>query len=61
MPTARPTPLMRTIDKPQASYAVTIFATTPVVVFAQKDNPAEHAPKPTLADVQNVVQTDQQR
>ena len=41
--------------------AVTIFATTPVVVFAQKDDPAEHPPKPTLADVQNVVQTDQQR
>ena len=37
--------------------AVTIFATTPVVVFAQKDDPAEHAPKPTLADVQKVVQT----
>jgi hypothetical protein len=37
--------------------AVTIFATTPVVVFAQKDEPAEHAPKPTLADVQKVVET----
>ena len=37
--------------------AVTIFATAPFVVFAQKDAPADHAPKPTLADAQKVVQT----
>jgi hypothetical protein len=34
--------------------AVTIFATATTVVFAQKD---DHAPKPTLAEAQNVVQT----
>jgi hypothetical protein len=33
---------------------VATFATAPVVGFAQSDN---HAPKPTLADAQNVVQT----
>src|SRR5580704_15821738 len=37
--------------------AVTIFAAAPVVAFAQKDDPANHAPKPTLADAQKVVQT----
>ena len=41
--------------------AVTLIVVAPTVAFAQKDDPAEHAPKPTLADVQNVVQTDQQR
>jgi hypothetical protein len=34
--------------------AVAIFAAAPIVGIAQKD---DHAPKPTLADVQNVVQT----
>jgi hypothetical protein len=34
--------------------AVAISATAPTAVFAQKD---ERAPKPTLADAQNVVQT----
>jgi hypothetical protein len=37
--------------------AVTIFAAAPIVAFAQKDDPANHAPKPTLADAQKVVQT----
>ena len=37
--------------------AVTIFATTPILAFAQKDDPANQAPKPTLADAQKVVQT----
>jgi hypothetical protein len=36
--------------------AVTIFAATPVVAFAQKDDPVDHAPKPSLADAQKVVQ-----
>jgi hypothetical protein len=36
--------------------AVTIFATTPIVVFAQKDDPANRPPKPTLEDAQKVVQ-----
>jgi hypothetical protein len=37
--------------------AVTIFAAAPIVAFEQKDDPANHAPKPTLADAQKVVQT----
>jgi hypothetical protein len=37
--------------------AVTLIAIAPTVVFAQKDDPADPAPKPTLADVQKVVQT----
>jgi hypothetical protein len=37
--------------------AVTIFATAPIVAFAQNDEPADQAPKPTLADAQKVVQT----
>src|SRR3984893_5368626 len=37
--------------------AVTIFATAPILAFAQKDDPANQAPKPTLADAQKVVQT----
>ena len=37
--------------------AVTIFATAPFGAFAQKDAPADHAPRPTLADAQRVVQT----
>jgi hypothetical protein len=36
--------------------AVTIFATAPIVAFAQKDEPTDQAPKPTLADAQKVVQ-----
>jgi hypothetical protein len=36
---------------------VTILAAAPFVAFAQKDDPADHAPKPTLADAQKVVQT----
>lgn len=37
--------------------AVTLIAIAPTVAFAQKDDPADPAPKPTLADVQKVVQT----
>ena len=36
--------------------AVTIFAIAPIVALAQKDDPAEQASKPTLEDVQKVVQ-----
>jgi len=36
--------------------AVTIFATAPIVAFAQKDGPARQASKPTLEDAQKVVQ-----
>ena len=37
--------------------AVTIFATVPIVAFAQKDDSANQAPKPTVADAQKLVQT----
>jgi hypothetical protein len=37
--------------------AVTIFAAAPIVAFAQKDDPGNQAPKPTLVDAQKVVQT----
>ena len=37
--------------------AVAIFATAPIVTFAQNGDPADQAPKPTLADAENVVQT----
>jgi hypothetical protein len=37
--------------------AVTIFATAPIVAFAQKDDPENQAPKPTVEDAQKVVQT----
>ena len=37
--------------------AVTIFATLPIVAFAQKDDPANRPPKPTVEDAQKVVQT----
>ena len=37
--------------------AVTIFATVPIVAFAQEDDSANQAPKPTLADAQKLVQT----
>jgi hypothetical protein len=36
--------------------AVTIFAIAPFVALAQKDDPPEQASKPTLEDVQKVVQ-----
>ena len=35
--------------------AGTIFATAPIVAFAQNDEPADQAPKSTLADAQKVV------
>ena len=37
--------------------AVTIFATIPIVAFAQEDDSANQAPKPTVADAQKLVQT----
>jgi hypothetical protein len=37
--------------------AVSIFAISPVVAFAQKDEPTDQAPMPSLADAQKVVQT----
>ena len=37
--------------------AVTIFATVPIVAFAQEDDSANQAPKPTVADAQKLVQT----
>jgi hypothetical protein len=36
--------------------AVTLFATAPYVAFAQKDEPTDQTPKPTLADAQKVVE-----
>ena len=36
--------------------AVSIFAIAPTMALAQKDDPAEQASKPTLEDVQKVVQ-----
>ena len=36
---------------------LTIFAIAPIVAFAQQNDPANQAPKPTLADVQKFVQT----
>jgi hypothetical protein len=36
--------------------AVTIFATAPIVAFAQKEEPTYQAPKPTIADAQKVVE-----
>jgi hypothetical protein len=37
--------------------AVTIFVTASNAAFAQNDDPANQAPKPTLADAQKVAQT----
>jgi len=37
--------------------AATIFAIAPIASLAQKDEPTDQAPKPTLADAQKVVQT----
>jgi hypothetical protein len=34
----------------------TLFVAVPLVAFAQKDEPTEQAPKPTLADAQKVVE-----
>ena len=42
---------------PKILMAVTIFAAAPIVAFAQKDDPANQALKPTLSDAQKVVQT----
>jgi hypothetical protein len=36
--------------------AVMILAIAPTAVSAQKDDPVDHAPKPTLADAQKVVE-----
>jgi hypothetical protein len=37
--------------------AVTILASAPIVPFAQKDDPENKAPKPTVEDAQKLVQT----
>jgi hypothetical protein len=37
--------------------AVTILASAPIVAFAQKDDPENKAPKPTVEDAQKLVQT----
>jgi hypothetical protein len=37
--------------------AVTIFAIAPMVAVAQKDDPVNRSPKPTVEDAQKVVQT----
>jgi hypothetical protein len=37
--------------------AVSLFAAVPVIAYAQKDDSAAEAPKPTLADAQKLVQT----
>ena len=36
---------------------ISLFAAVPMVAFAQKDEPANKAPKPTIADAQKLVQT----
>ena len=36
--------------------AISLFAAVPMVAFAQKDAPADKAPKPTVADAQKLVQ-----
>ena len=36
--------------------AVMIFATAPILAFAQSDDTTNHAPKPTMEDVQKLVQ-----
>jgi hypothetical protein len=36
--------------------AVTIIATAPTLAFAQKEELADRVPKPTIEDVQNIVQ-----
>jgi hypothetical protein len=36
--------------------AVSLFAVTPMIAYAQKPGPAPTAPKPTVADVQKLVQ-----
>jgi hypothetical protein len=47
---------MRTSMYLKLLLAVTIFATVPIVAFAQKDEPTDQAPKPTVADAQKVVE-----
>ena len=37
--------------------AVTLIAAAPPVAFAQKDDPVDHAPKPTVEEAQKLVQT----
>jgi hypothetical protein len=37
--------------------AVTILVTASVAAFAQNDDTGSQAPKPTVADLQNLVQT----
>ena len=37
--------------------AVSLYATIPMVAYAQQNAPAANAPKPTVADVQKLVQS----
>jgi hypothetical protein len=37
--------------------AVSLFAAFPVIAYAQKNDPAAEAPKPTMADAKKLVQT----
>ena len=37
--------------------AVTLIAVAPTVAFAQKDDPVDQAPKPTVEEAQKLVQT----
>jgi hypothetical protein len=37
--------------------AVSLFAATPMIAYAQQNGPPANAPKPTRADVQKLVQT----
>jgi hypothetical protein len=48
-------PLEKSMN-PKLVAAVSLFAVVPMVAFAQKDAPADKAPKPTVADAQKLVQ-----
>jgi hypothetical protein len=37
--------------------AVSLYAAIPVIAYAQQNGPAENMPKPTVADVQKLVQS----
>ena len=37
--------------------AVTLIAVAPAIAFAQRDDPVDHAPKPTVEGAQKLVQT----
>lgn len=42
---------------PRFVVALTVWVVFPVIATAQSDNPSAAAPKPTIADVQKLVQT----